>query len=104
MAEDGLDAAATPVAALVVSDWLVARSAARDVGLDAVGFQGILEPIGVIITVAKHPPIVDPRLAMILRANGCRRAIWLSVSQYRSLVHVLITEPESDRASHINGF
>jgi len=57
----------TPVAALVVSDWLVARPAARNAGLDALGFQGVPELIGVIITVAKHPSIVDPRLAMALR-------------------------------------
>ena len=34
-AEHDLDAAATPVAALVVSDRLVARSAARNAGLDS---------------------------------------------------------------------
>lgn len=54
-AEHDLDAAAAPVAALVVSDWLVARSAARDAWLDALGFQGVPEPIGVITTVAKQP-------------------------------------------------
>lgn len=54
-AEHDLDAAARPVAALVVSDRLIARSAARDAGLDALGFQGVPEPIGVITTVAKQP-------------------------------------------------
>jgi len=54
-AERDLDAAAAPVAALVVSDRLVARSAAQDAGLDALGFQGVPEPIGVITTVAKQP-------------------------------------------------
>jgi hypothetical protein len=38
-----------------------------------------------------------------LGKNGCRRAICSSISQYRSLIHALLTEPESDRASHING-
>ena len=40
-AERDLDAAATPVAALVVSDRFVARSPTWDAGLNAFGFQGI---------------------------------------------------------------
>nr|GFC71591.1 hypothetical protein [Tanacetum cinerariifolium] len=39
-AKHDLDAAAAPVAALVVSDRLVARSPARDAGLDALGMEG----------------------------------------------------------------
>jgi hypothetical protein len=34
---------------------------------------------------------------------GSSRAICSSVSQYRSLIVSLLAEPESDRASHING-
>lgn len=54
-AEHDLDAAAAPVAPLVVPDRLVARSATRDAGLDALGFQGIPEPIGIITAVAEQP-------------------------------------------------
>jgi hypothetical protein len=34
---------------------------------------------------------------------GSSRAICSSVSQYRSLILSLLTEPESDRAAQING-
>ncbi len=42
-------------------------------------------------------------LPWLLGKYGSSRAICSSVSQYRSLIHALLTEPESDRASHING-
>ena len=54
-AEHDLDAAAAPVAALVVSDRLVARSAARDAGLDAFGIQGVPEPVCIIAAVTEQP-------------------------------------------------
>ena len=50
-----LDAAATPVPALVVPDRLVAGPATRDAGLDAFGLEGIPEPVGVIASVAEQP-------------------------------------------------
>jgi hypothetical protein len=34
---------------------------------------------------------------------GSSRAIWSSVSQYKSLMLSLLAEPESDRAYQING-
>jgi hypothetical protein len=54
-AEHDLDATASPVAPLVVYDRFVARSAARDAGLDAFGFQSVPEPVGVAAAVAEQP-------------------------------------------------
>lgn len=47
--------ATSPIAPLVVSDRLVARSPARDAGLDALGLQGVSEPVGVVAAVAEQP-------------------------------------------------
>jgi len=52
---------------------------------------------------AQHPPIINPGLAEALGKYGSSRAICSSVSQYRSFIASLLAEPESDRASHING-
>src|SRR3546814_9875086 len=54
-AEHDLDAAAAPVPALVVSDRFVAGFPTWDAGLDALGFQRIPEPVGVIAAVAEQP-------------------------------------------------
>ena len=40
-------------------------------------------------------------LPWLLEKNGRRRVICLSVTQYRVLVHGLLTKPELDRASYI---
>ena len=54
-AKHDLDAAATPVAALVVPDRLVARLAAWDAGLDAFGLECVPEPVGVVAAVPEQP-------------------------------------------------
>ncbi len=54
-AEHDLDAAAAPVAALVVSDRLIARSATWDARLDALDLESVSEPIGVVAAVAEKP-------------------------------------------------
>src|SRR3546814_11553117 len=54
-AEHDLDAAAAPVPALVVSDRFVAGFPTWDAGLDALGFQRIPEPVGVIAAGAEQP-------------------------------------------------
>src|SRR3546814_10406543 len=62
-----LDAAAAPVPALVVSDRFVAGFPTWDAGLDALGFQRIPEPVGVIAAVAEQPL----RLWEIVQQRGC---------------------------------
>jgi hypothetical protein len=52
---------------------------------------------------AQHPPVINPWLAVALCEYGSSRAICSTVSQYRSLILGLLAEPESDRASQING-
>ena len=54
-AEHHLDAAASLVAALVVSDWLIARFSTWDTGLDAFGIQGVPEPVCIIAAVTEQP-------------------------------------------------
>ena len=54
-AEHDRNAAAAPVATLVVSDRLVTRSATWDAGLNALGFPHIPEPVGIIATVTEQP-------------------------------------------------
>src|SRR3546814_2869080 len=66
-AEHDLDAAAAPVPALVVSDRFVAGFPTWDAGLDALGFQRIPEPVGVIAAVAEQPL----RLWEIVQQRGC---------------------------------
>ena len=52
-AEHDLDAAAVPVAALVIPDRLVAGSPTRDAWLDALCLESVPEPVGVIAAIAK---------------------------------------------------
>src|SRR3546814_13621137 len=66
-AEHDLDAAAAPVPALVVSDRFVAGFPTCDAGLDALGFQRLPEPVGVIAAVAEQPL----RLWEIVQQRGC---------------------------------
>lgn len=53
-AEQHFNAAAVPVAVLVLSDPLVERSPAWDAGLDALGMELVPEPVGVVVGVAKQ--------------------------------------------------
>ncbi len=53
-AEHHFDAAAAPIAVLVLSDPLVARSPAWDAGLDALGMELVPEPVGVVVGVAEQ--------------------------------------------------
>ncbi len=65
-----LDAAAAPIAALVVSDRLVARSATRDAGLDTLGLERVPEPVGVVAAVTEQPL----RLGQVVE-QGCRTGV-----------------------------
>src|SRR3546814_7818917 len=62
-----LDAAAAPVPALGGSDRFVAGVPTWDAELDALGFQRIPEPVGVIAAVAEQPL----RLWEIVQQRGC---------------------------------
>lgn len=53
--EHDLDAAATPVPALTLSDRLVARSSGRDAGLDALGLKSVPERVDVVAAVDEQP-------------------------------------------------
>jgi hypothetical protein len=52
---------------------------------------------------AQHRPVFTRGLPWLFGKYGRRCAICSPVSEYRSLIFSLLTEPESDRASHING-
>ena len=52
---------------------------------------------------AQHPSVINPWLAVALEKIRFEPRHPLSVSQYRSLILGLLTEPESDRAAQING-
>lgn len=54
-AEHDLDAAATPVSAFIVSDWLVAESATRYARLNTFGLESTPKPVGVVAAITEQP-------------------------------------------------